>query len=299
MQCTSPIHGYYARRTNPTGKRSVVFTQAEGYVDKPVSLPCGKCLGCRLEYARQWAVRCEHELKLREENCFITLTYDDEWVPKSPSGLLTLSLDDVTKFWKRLRERVEPLRIRYFQCGEYGETTGRPHYHAIVFGWWPADGLRDGDSSSGEQLFSSKFLEEVWGYGRCTVQEANFKTANYTARYVTKKQVDKKDGSDDRMREFLTMSRKPGIGHDWAMRYMEHWYSRDRLVSNGHEMRPPAYYDRLCAKRMPWLEKFVKAERRKSAAEVEYKRVTDTQVSHHAVAVVRAARTFNLKRNAE
>lgn len=301
MQCTRPVHGYYAKRANRMegGRpvRSVVFTQAAGFTDMPVSLPCGKCLGCRMEYARQWAVRCEHELKLWESNCFVTLTYDEKCVPHTDSGLQTLSLRDVTLFWKRLRKQLGT-RIRYFQCGEYGETTGRPHYHAIVFNWWPADCVRDGGKSkSGEDLYRSKMLEEVWGYGRCTVQVANFKNANYVARYVTKKLVNPSDGSDDRRREFLSMSRRPGIGHYYAEAHLEEWYARDELVSNGVTMRPPKYYEGLLAKRSEKLLSFVKSQRAKVASEVESKRVQSGGVTHHSVEVVREARLNSLKRD--
>lgn len=296
MQCTRPVHGYYARRQNPTGKRSVVFTQSSGFTDLPVTLPCGKCLGCRMEYARQWAVRCEHEIRSHEHSCFVTLTYDDASVPYTADGLMTLSLDDVTKFWKRLRKRLGR-KVRFFQCGEYGGKTQRPHYHALVFGWFPDDVVSNGNSNSGEPLYTSKFLDDVWGYGICTVQDATWRTANYVARYVTKKLVNPDDASDSRRREFLTMSRKPGIGNAWATDRLEEWFSRDALVSNGREMRPPKYYEGLLEKRCPELLSIVKSQRRKVAAEVEYKRVTSDSVTHHSTEMVREAKLRTLTRD--
>lgn len=298
MQCTSPVHGYYARRANPSGKRGVVFVQSDGFTDMPVTLPCGRCLGCRMEYARQWAVRCEHEIKSHSANSFLTLTYNERSVPYTRDGLMTLDLADVTKFWKRLRKRLG-LRLRYFQCGEYGDKTERPHYHALVFGWYPRDVVYHGDSGAGEKLFRSKFLDDVWGFGNVAVQEASWRTANYVARYVTKKVVDTHDPTDSRRPEFLTMSRRPGIGHEWATVYLDEWYARDALVANGKEMRPPKYYEGLLEKRSPELLSFVKAQRRKVAAEVEYKRVTSTGVTHHSTDAVREARLQTLKRDLE
>lgn len=298
MQCTSPVHGYYAQRMNPTGKRSVVFLQSSGFTDMPVTLPCGRCLGCRMEYARQWAVRCEHEIKCHAISSFITLTYSERSVPYTSDGLMSLDLADVTKFWKRLRKRVG-VKLRYFQCGEYGDKTARPHYHALVFGWYPSDCVYYGDSNSGEKLYSSEFVESVWGFGRCTVQEATWATANYVARYVTKKVVDKHDASDSRVREFLTMSRRPGIGQAWAALYLDEWYARDSLVANGKEMRPPKYYEGLLEKRSPALLRFVKAQRRKVAAEMECKRVNAGGVTHHSTDAVRVARVSSLKRELE
>lgn len=295
MQCTRPVHGYYAQRANPTGKRSIVFTQGKGFTDMPVTVPCGKCLGCRMEYARQWAVRCEHEIKSHSENAFVTLTYDDKAVPYTDDGLMTLSLDDVTKFWKRLRKSLG-IKLRYFQCGEYGGKTHRPHYHAIIFGWYPADCVRYGDSGSGEPLYESRVLTDVWGYGRCTVQEATWRTANYVARYVTKKVVNPDESVDSRKREFLTMSRRPGIGHNYAQGFLEEWFARDELIGNGVAMRPPKYYESLAEKRFPEVLSFVKTQRAIAAAEAERKRV-ESHVTLDSIERVGESRLTMLKRD--
>jgi hypothetical protein len=34
-----------------------------------------------------------------------------------------------------LRKKISPLKIRFFHCGEYGDKTRRPHYHALIFGY--------------------------------------------------------------------------------------------------------------------------------------------------------------------
>ena len=129
MPCYRPIKGYRSRRLNAeTGKRPVVFNPRDGFYDQPVDLPCGQCIGCRLERSRQWAIRCVHEASLHERNCFITLTYRDECLPTNGS----LDLDAFQKFMKRLRRRFGE-GVRFFHCGEYGENFGRPHYHAILF----------------------------------------------------------------------------------------------------------------------------------------------------------------------
>lgn len=81
MPCYRPVQGYLGRKLTPAGKRPVVFDKRDGFVDRPVFLPCGGCIGCRLERAQAWAVRCVHEAQMHEANCFITLTYDDEHLP--------------------------------------------------------------------------------------------------------------------------------------------------------------------------------------------------------------------------
>lgn len=217
-------------------------------------VPCGQCMGCRLERSRQWAIRCVHEAQMHDENCFITLTYDDENLP--PFGDLVKS--DYQKFMKRLRKRLEgrQARVRFFHCGEYGETTARPHYHAILFGYRPPDPEL---FSYGEEfpLYTSKELSSVWGMGHATFGEATFDTAAYVARYCTKKVtgdaaqahyevIDEETGEVyDRQPEYSTQSRRPGIGHGWMERFGRDAYAKDEVILNGRAMRPPRAYDKL------------------------------------------------------
>ena len=97
---------------------------------KYMLVPCGKCVNCKLNYAKMWSIRIMHELKDWDSACFLTLTYDEEHLPKDGS----LDKQDLQKFFKRLRFNLGGRKIKYFACGEYGEQYGRPHYHIIVFG---------------------------------------------------------------------------------------------------------------------------------------------------------------------
>lgn len=92
-----------------------------------IELPCGRCVGCRLRRANEWALRVMHEAKLHPANCFVTLTYRDEDLPENGS----LRHRDFQLFMKRLRKRAD---VRFYMCGEYGEQKLRPHYHACLFG---------------------------------------------------------------------------------------------------------------------------------------------------------------------
>jgi hypothetical protein len=131
MPCYFPITAWRSKDgKNEAGKWPVVFKPTAGYLDKELKLPCGRCIGCRLERSRQWAVRCVHEASLHEKNCFITLTYSPENLPKDGS----LDVSHFQKFMKRFRKRFGP-GIRFFHCGEYGESLSRPHYHACIFGF--------------------------------------------------------------------------------------------------------------------------------------------------------------------
>lgn len=219
MPCYKPLKAWYALYKNPNGRRSVVFDQTKSN-GNPVTLPCGQCIGCRLEYSRQWAMRCVHEAESWDENCFITLTYAPEHLPIDGS----LQLDHFQKFIKRLRKKYVPTNpynqklektkyenfrkkngIRFFMCGEYGEqchhctqnkfackckkfepTLGRPHYHACLFNFNFTDRTLY-KNANGVSLYRSEILESLWPYGFATIGDVTFESAAYVARYVVKK----------------------------------------------------------------------------------------------------------------
>ena len=136
MVCYHPITAYQLRQCKSNGKKAIVFGAPPTQPFDVVNLPCGQCIGCRLERSRQWAVRCMYEASLHTCNSFLTLTYDDDHIRWSPvTGEQTLYKRDLQLFMKRLRKHLEPLKVRFFACGEYGDNTYRPHYHVILFGY--------------------------------------------------------------------------------------------------------------------------------------------------------------------
>lgn len=243
MPCYSPLKGYRSRYVNESGKRSIVFSAKEGYLDLPVEVACGQCIGCRLERSRQWAIRCVHEASLHDENCFITLTYDNEHLP--PDG--SLKVEDFQKFMKRLRKHFNGERIRYYHCGEYGDRTNRPHYHALLFGIDFRDKSLFRISPSGEKLYRSPTLERLWPFGYSTIGNVTFESAAYVARYIMKKVTGEKaeEHYQGRTPEYTTMSRRPGIAAGWYEKYKDDVYPRDEVIMRGKPMRPPKFYDRL------------------------------------------------------
>jgi len=250
MTCYHPITGYRAREPNKSGKYSIVFNPKQGYIDMPKTVPCGQCIGCRLDYARQWAIRCMHEASLHEYNCFITLTYHPDFLPKGG----TLVKKHFQDFMKRFRKKIE-VPIKFYQCGEYGEKYRRPHYHACIFGYDFPDKFRVEDSKSGEKQYDSETLNSLWGFGRTRIGEVNFDSAGYVARYITKKikgkdaeehykSVDQETGEIiDLVPEYTTMSRGgrsgKGLAADWYDRYSSDVYPSDSVVVKGKEVRPP------------------------------------------------------------
>lgn len=173
-------------------------------------VPCGgshktvegkriKCLPCLINRQRMWTNRLLLESKCHEDACFITLTYDEENLPKDNS----LNKKDYQNWLKRFRREIEPHRIRYFIAGEYGEREKRPHYHGILFGIDPitAGGL---DGCSG-------IINKTWGKGFTFVGDFTVESAQYVAGYVTKKLTSEEIG--EKTKEFTRMSLKPyGIG---------------------------------------------------------------------------------------
>lgn len=210
-----------------------------------LTLPCGQCIGCRLERSRQWAMRCVHEASLYERNCFLTLTYDDQHIP--PGG--SLNKKDFQDFMKRLRKAVGS-GVRYFHCGEYGEKLGRPHYHACLFNYdFPDKKLWK--KSEGGDLYVSDMLTELWGSGYCILGAVTFDSAAYVARYITKKITGASAEShyQGKLPEYTTMSRggrkrgQGGIGLGWYQKFKTDCYPSDSVIMRGKEMRPPKYYD--------------------------------------------------------
>lgn len=102
MACYNPIKAYvsYERRTK-NGKSQIQFSRKDAGFSRPVDLPCGQCIGCRIQRSKDWALRCIHEASIYESNCFITLTFNKGTMNNTG----TLVKSDFQKFMKRLRKR--------------------------------------------------------------------------------------------------------------------------------------------------------------------------------------------------
>lgn len=288
MPCYRPLSAWQSPRVDGSTSTISFSGNQDRYFDvaKHILLPCGQCIGCRLERSRRWAVRLMHEAEMHEFNCFITLTYDESHVPKDGS----LRVEDFQLFMKRLR-RGSSAPLRFFHCGEYGDQKGRPHYHACLFGEdFRADRVRIEDSCSGHPQWISPRLCEAWKHqGRATIGELNFESAAYVARYCVKKItelseekkakfrhegrkfVDFDEHYQGRRPEYVTMSRRPGIGATWFDKYRTDVYPWDEVIMRGRAMMPPPAYDKLLEKVDPALFERVKRERAKeSTAPIDF-----------------------------
>lgn len=256
MPCYFPLHAYKGKGKDPQ-KTLIAFKRSDSWKGERIELPCGQCIGCRLERARMWAVRCVHEASMYEDNCFITLTYDDAHLPKDGS----LCLLDWQLFIKRLRKKYGS-GIRYFHCGEYGDKFKRPHYHALLFN----HDFKDKEyfsKKNGNWTYTSGELSSLWDKGFSVVAGLSFESAGYVARYSLKKIAGEKaaDHYGDMAPEYATMSRRPGIGKKWFDRFSSDVYPLDRVVINGCHTRPPRYYDNLFRKMDPSTFALLKIKR--------------------------------------
>lgn len=224
-----------------------------GY-DNLLLLPCGRCPGCKANHQREWAVRCTLESSYYKENCMITLTYAEGRCPKK------LVKRDLQDFIKSMRNKG--LHFRYFACGEYGQKHisldhpyGRPHYHIIMFGYWPKDAQYDFMSEAGFPVYTSKFVSSVWKNGIVAISEMSPGTAAYTAGYV-----DKKLGQG----EFSLMSKRPGIGERYFREHLFDIYAYDNLVGSFGIAKVPRYCDKVAD--YAWMDIDDIKEKRKEAS---------------------------------
>ena len=273
-------------------------------------IPCGQCIGCRLDYSRQWANRGYLESLLHAQNYFITLTYDNEHLPMKDFTIIedkiyprteewkgTLNKRDLQLFFKRLRDRIP--KFSYMACGEYGSENGRPHYHAILFGAeLPTETFYNPRLINHEFYYQNDIIEECWteevGRGKKTgkslgysnISEANWNTIAYTARYVVKKQMGiyadeeyKKRGQE---KEFITVSKNPAIGKEYFNLHHMDIMENDKIMihnKNGtYEVTRPRYYDKLIEKYHEEELKETKAKRKKIAQELAELKDTTTSL---------------------
>ncbi|AXL14759.1 replication initiator protein [Microviridae sp.] len=255
MSCFKPLEAWRSSEKTPNGKNRIVFNKSAKVTSlTSLKLPCGMCIGCRLDRSLVWAIRCVHEAQLHDQNSFITLTYSPEAMPRDGS-LIKFHFQD---FMKRLRKHplFNSQTVRYFMCGEYGEKFSRPHYHACLFGIDFPDKQPFKDNE-GIITWSSELLDSIWTHGYTTIGEVNFDTAAYTARYITKKVLGQ-EKEDHYYRtcehtmnlvpiepEYATMSLKPAIGKEWYEKYKSDIYPSDFLVHQGKKLKIPRYYDNL------------------------------------------------------
>lgn len=295
MPCYGPLTAWFAKDVNPeTGRRSLVFDKRKSHSGVPIQIPCGQCIGCRLERARQWAVRCMQEKRMHPESAFVTLTYDQDNCPSDYS----LKKRDLQLFMKRLR-KTRPAGLRFFACGEYGERTLRPHYHVLLFNTSFPD-QKFHKNAGDSKLYASAELDGLWMNGNCLIGDVTFESCSYVARYVLKKMTGEPHDVEAHYRgrepEFCTMSNRPGIGFPYYEKYGEDAYRHDAVVINGKSVGIPRYYDKKYEAVDPGYLERLKIERRRRA---KLRKVDATTYRRRAIEAFQIAKQRFFKRGSQ
>lgn len=215
-------------------------------------------------------MRCMHEASQHEENIFLTLTYDDAHLP----GKASLDREAFPLFMKRLRKEIAPRKVRYFHVGEYGTRNERPHYHALLFGYRPADAAVLAERGD-YRVFTSATLSAVWPSGLHEFGSVSERSALYVAGYMKRKMTGSwaKARYGEREPEYGTMSRNPGIGASWIDKFQCEVYPADGVVVRGTIVKPPRYYDLRAERSRPLdveaarLKRFAKRQRENESPE--------------------------------
>lgn len=276
------------KHSNFQGKNLV----CEGLFTKYKEIPCGKCVGCKLDYSRTWAIRCMNEFEsVGKVGLFLTLTYSNDKVNvrefdvshkvieafpplniNSHNGKAVYSVlikEDLQKFQKRLRKYLddyfpdEDHHISYFCCGEYGGSTFRSHFHGCYFG---LDRKYFPDMKTykdhGTTYWKSAILDRIWNKGNVIVGDISFESCAYVARYVLKKKMNDAIAcpASEKYPEFVLMSRRPAIGLRYLREHDAELIDTGRLVvrrkSYAVAVSLPLYYQRKLGDQLDYLDSF-------------------------------------------
>lgn len=325
--CTSQIYKVIdlqrSDKNNSSRSASFIYSNTKNDINDlypfprylPIPIPCGGCIECRMQKASEWAFRCMKEAKEYENNVMITLTYDDEHLPKSnkidsETGEVslgyTLEHRDVQLFMKRLRKHYGN-NVRFYGCGEYGsdkeyidykgqvrKATERPHYHIIMFNL-KVDDLEFWKMSKCEwskiqnPLFKSKTISNLWKNGHADLNEVNYETCKYVAGYVMKKWKGR-DSDEHYMLKgqkppYTFMSLKPGIGHAFFEKNKEKFLNEETFwqrTKKGLLALPNIrYFDKLIERDNPEHFEDIKAKRLDKAYQCWQDLMQKTEIERH------------------
>lgn len=336
MACFHPLSAYQGPIVNESGKMPLIFLKGDVDMNQSVpdghrllKVPCGQCIGCRMDYSRQWAIRCVLEAQQWEHNWFVTLTYSDEFVPLNTHCVcdpdtgevmdekytMTLVPDDLKNYIKRLRKYFKQQYdfdgIRFYACGEYGPKNMRPHFHLILFNCpLPEGDLKLHHTSNGYCYYESKILQKAWQkrmdidgqsvrvpMGFVQVCDFSYESASYVARYMLKKHKGfdadfyEKAGIAP---EFTRCSRRPGIAYKYFEEHKDQIYDFDQINLPGAKGKvikahPPAYFDRLFDVDNPEELSIIKDKRKDRAVRSMQEQLAKTDLSEQEYLAVKEA----------
>lgn len=234
MPCFRPVTCW-----RPPDGGAIQFSEKRDH--REIEIPCGQCIGCRINRQQMWAFRALAEASLHPDNWFLTLTYSDAHLP--PHG--ALQHRDWQLFAKRVRKSLGS--FRYLMCGEYGPQTHRPHYHALLFGLPLPDATRYG-LRRGHSVFKSNRLSDAWGLGLIELGSVSPSSARYCAGYVLKdtrtpsRVIEETGELVSLPAPYGRMSLRPGLGDAWIRRYYPEVFAHGACYSADKRFRIPDYF---------------------------------------------------------
>lgn len=202
---------------------------------------------------------------------------------------------------KRLRYFIEPDKVRFFGCGEYGTLNKRPHYHLIVFGLSLHDRRVFTNAIYDHKSKGYYCLCKAWDKGLVHCGFVSVGSANYVAQYQLKKIKGK--GAQDKYRdlgivpEFALMSNKPGIGLKFMELHGDEFIRDGYCIQQGSKVGLPRYYkDKLNIKDTKAYQKRLAEntdERLKEWSEIDTIEKLQKSVKHHLELVEQLAYHYN------
>lgn len=207
--------------------RSIDWLDTPGNVEKPIQVPCGKCLPCLMSKRTDWAFRLQQEYKYSKSACFVTLTYDQKHMPTD----MSLDVRHLQLYLKRLRKMEGKNKIRYYAVGEYGTKSGRPHYHILLF-----------NASQENARLAWRDIKRK-PIGMVHIGTVTPASVAYCLKYIV--QPEMKEPTDGRKKAFSTMSRAYGIGGRYLTDEMIAWHradDRNYVIVEKQKRRLPRFY---------------------------------------------------------
>lgn len=254
MQCISPLKASH----NKAGDITYNSRRAEpGLIG--FQFECRKCLACRLNMAREKAIKAWHESKINP-GIFLTLTYDEQHL-ESPrliyphfqnfmkslrqsvtQHLIKPESDATDEEHDAYKEAIDKLYIPYIVCGEYGDKNKRPHWHALLFNYRPSDEKYKYTNEHKDKVYTSEKISQFWGKGSCEYGEISMDSAGYVARYAAKKLAHGRDQDHD-YHPLFKYSQRRFVGRSWIERYYKHTFTQGHItLANGEKASVPRSY---------------------------------------------------------
>lgn len=146
-----------------------------------------------------------------------------DWIKRNGDKIGYLSVGDAQRFIKRFRINLDRLvksqikidkqngiktilsdadsKVRYYLCGEYGETTLRPHFHGLFF-----------FNSEFAASHIAELISKSWSFGSTDTSFVAESNASYVAGYVNCTCNLPQVLLHKRIRPFALFSKRPFIG---------------------------------------------------------------------------------------